>query len=200
MAADDERLRVAAERAGIKWWGCDTADHMADEIHALRAEIAALKAEVAHLTHQILTCGVAATHPDASLSRRTKDYGGPWDSPQAERVREVRGRAEKAEAALVEAVESRDGWIAALRKAEAELRQVDEALARRDALADAPNRYTAIFRACTRAGDADKAEAERDALKAEVERLREALEQIIREAETIDEAEAIAREAGEVKP
>jgi hypothetical protein len=41
----------------------------------------------------------------------------------------------------------------------AELARVDEALARRDALTDAPNRYTAIYRACTRAGDADAAEA-----------------------------------------
>jgi hypothetical protein len=40
----------------------------------------------------------------------------------------------------------------------AELARVDEAIARRDALADAPNRYTAIYRACTRAGQADAAE------------------------------------------
>jgi hypothetical protein len=46
--------------------------------------------------------------------------------------------------------------------AEAELRMVDEAIARRDALVDAPNRYTAIYRACTRAGEADAAEAKRE--------------------------------------
>lgn len=43
MRADDERLRLAGERVGIEY-GCDTAEHMADEIEALRAEVAALRA------------------------------------------------------------------------------------------------------------------------------------------------------------
>lgn len=36
MAADDERLRTHGMRVGI-WFGCDTAEHMADEIERLKA-------------------------------------------------------------------------------------------------------------------------------------------------------------------
>ena len=49
------------------------------------------------LTRKIITCGVAASHPDAGLSRRGA-YAGKWDSPQAEEVRQLRVRAEAAEA------------------------------------------------------------------------------------------------------
>ena len=42
MKADDERLRVHGERVGL-FMDCDTAEHMADEILALRAELAALR-------------------------------------------------------------------------------------------------------------------------------------------------------------
>src|SRR6266540_803518 len=47
------------------------------------------RTEVALLTHKIITCGVAASHPDAGLSRRGA-YAGAWDSPQAEEVRALR--------------------------------------------------------------------------------------------------------------
>lgn len=42
MKADDERLRVHGERVGL-FMDCDTAEHMADEILALRDELAALR-------------------------------------------------------------------------------------------------------------------------------------------------------------
>ena len=35
MKADDERLRNAAKKAGVGYYGCDTADHMADVILSL---------------------------------------------------------------------------------------------------------------------------------------------------------------------
>lgn len=41
--ADEERLRQAAQRAGIEWYGCDTPEHLADEIVTLRAELADAK-------------------------------------------------------------------------------------------------------------------------------------------------------------
>lgn len=52
--------------------------------------IAGLKSELSLATHKLLACGVAARHPDASLSRRESDYGGKWNSPQAEYVRQLR--------------------------------------------------------------------------------------------------------------
>ena len=54
--------------------------------------------------------------------------------------------------------------IERLAKAEDELRMIDEALARRPALADAPNRYTAICRACEEAGRAERADKAADSI------------------------------------
>jgi hypothetical protein len=92
--------------------GANTA-HMAvgaqapsDAKAALVAAFRGLRAEVSLLTHKVLTCGVAASHPDPALSR-TGAYAGKWDSPQAEEVRKLRDerdalarRAEEAEARL----------------------------------------------------------------------------------------------------
>lgn len=52
------------------------------------------------LVHKLITCGVAASHPDANLSKREKDYGGKWDSPQAQEVRKVRQQRDELLAAL----------------------------------------------------------------------------------------------------
>jgi hypothetical protein len=52
----------------------------------------ALVKENALLTHKVICCGVAASHPNANLTR-TGAYAAEWDSPQAERVRTL--RAEK---------------------------------------------------------------------------------------------------------
>lgn len=51
-------------------------------------------------THKVITCGVAARHPDANLSRRESDYGGKWNSPQAESVRKLRQERDELLAAL----------------------------------------------------------------------------------------------------
>lgn len=67
--------------------------HPDPEVTALRAEVAAYKRECELLTHKVITCGVAARHPDANLSR-TGSYGGKWDSPQAQDVRALRDRAD----------------------------------------------------------------------------------------------------------
>lgn len=42
IAADDERLRIAGERTGLPF-GCDTAEHMADELLSLREEVKRLR-------------------------------------------------------------------------------------------------------------------------------------------------------------
>lgn len=47
MKADDERLRVHGERVGL-FMDCDTAEHMADEIVALRAEVERLQTFIRH--------------------------------------------------------------------------------------------------------------------------------------------------------
>lgn len=42
---DDARLREAASRAGITYWGCDTPDALADEVSRLRTEVERLRGE-----------------------------------------------------------------------------------------------------------------------------------------------------------
>lgn len=74
------------------------------ENERLRAHINLQREEMQLLTCKILTCGVAAEHKDPELSKRARDYGGPWDSPQAQRVRELRDSRDR----LREAVKERD--------------------------------------------------------------------------------------------
>ena len=47
MAADDERLRRAAEQAGILYVSCDTAEALAEQIARLSAQVRKLEAELA---------------------------------------------------------------------------------------------------------------------------------------------------------
>ena len=54
-----------------------------------RSELQELSEELELLTHKVITCGVAATHPDPKVST-VGAYGGKWNSPQAEKVRELR--------------------------------------------------------------------------------------------------------------
>jgi hypothetical protein len=65
-------------------------------ITALEGEVAMLRDALHIETHKVITCGVAASHPDASLSRRM-EYVGKWDSPQAQEVRALRDKADAAE-------------------------------------------------------------------------------------------------------
>lgn len=76
------------------------------EIDALKAERDELRANEAAwrklndtLTHQILCCGVAASHPDATLTTRGA-YAGKWNSKQAEAVRELRADRDSLRAEL----------------------------------------------------------------------------------------------------
>lgn len=98
---EDERAEAMA----------DACLRMLNHNFALRAEVERLTERNAELegfrehcdllTHKVITCGVAADHPDANLSR-TGAYSSKWNSPQAERVRVLRDRAERAEADLAE--------------------------------------------------------------------------------------------------
>ena len=59
------------------------------EIAELRAEVLAWRKQCDRLTHQVICCGVAASHPDATLTTRGA-YAGKWNSGQAEEVRKLR--------------------------------------------------------------------------------------------------------------
>ena len=52
-------------------------------------QLKALRDEIRLLTHKCITCGVAASHPDAGLAHRGA-YASVWDSSQAQAVRELR--------------------------------------------------------------------------------------------------------------
>lgn len=52
-----------------------------------------LRKEVKLLEHKVITCGVAASHPDAALTLRA-DYM-KWDSPQAQEVRKLRAERDQ---------------------------------------------------------------------------------------------------------
>jgi hypothetical protein len=73
----------------------------ASAITALEGEVAMLRDALHIETHKVITCGVAASHPDASLSRRM-EYSGKWDSPQAQQVRALRDKADAAERRVAE--------------------------------------------------------------------------------------------------
>ena len=71
------------------------------------ADIAELSAVVALLTHKVICCGVAASHPNAALTT-TGAYADKWDSPQAESVRKLRAERDQLRAELAAAVAERD--------------------------------------------------------------------------------------------
>lgn len=60
-----------------------------EEIERLRSENKAWRKQANDLTHQVICCGVAASHPDATLTTRGA-YAGKWNSAQAEQVRALR--------------------------------------------------------------------------------------------------------------
>lgn len=80
-------------------------------IAALERDLAASVERQQLLTHKVITCGVAATHPNANLTREMACYAEKWNSPQAEAVRKLRDRAEQAERALAAAQAERDSAI-----------------------------------------------------------------------------------------
>lgn len=98
-AANKTSILTVTEEGGVKFaavYSDDDARRIVACVNACEGMddpvevIKGLKEALARTTHQVITCGVAARHPDANLSRRESDYGGKWDSPQAESVRQLR--------------------------------------------------------------------------------------------------------------
>lgn len=93
-----DEARANARRIVACVNACDGIDDPAEFIAGIRSELSLA-------THKLLTCGVAARHPDVSLSMREADYGGKWNSPQAESVRQIRQQRDELLAALEAAIE-----------------------------------------------------------------------------------------------
>ena len=74
-------------------------DRLTRELAEARAEIEAFAVENDTLRHQVIACGVAASHPDVNLSR-TGAYAGKWNSQQAESVRNLRAERDALAKAL----------------------------------------------------------------------------------------------------
>lgn len=68
----------------------DLLNELASQVKALQHENDCMMQELDLMTRKIITCAVAADHPDPTLSLRQRDYGGSWNSPQADRVRALR--------------------------------------------------------------------------------------------------------------
>lgn len=67
----------------------DVVAYQAEEIAELRAQVSDWRRQCDTLTHQVICCGVAASHPNATLTMRGA-YAGKWNSAQAEQVRKLR--------------------------------------------------------------------------------------------------------------
>jgi hypothetical protein len=82
-------------------------DALTGEVERLterNAELEGLAKYCDLLTHKLITCGVAASHPDAGLSKRGR-YAAKWDSPMAQEVRVLRDKAEAAERRVASAMD-----------------------------------------------------------------------------------------------
>lgn len=53
------------------------------------SQMADLRKYAKLIEHKVITCGVAASHPNANLAH-TGAYADKWDSPQAQDVRDLR--------------------------------------------------------------------------------------------------------------
>jgi hypothetical protein len=93
LRAENERMSKRLTLEGGMIDG-DAIDLINGRVSILRAENEKLKAEVQLMEHRVITCGVAATHSDASL---TLKYPAEWQSKQADQVRALRARLEQAE-------------------------------------------------------------------------------------------------------
>lgn len=96
--------------------------HLQARVEALTGEVERLTERNAELeglakycdllTHKLITCGVAASHPDAGLSKRGR-YAAKWDSPMAQEVRTLRDKADALGKHLVEVEQFRSlaRWV-----------------------------------------------------------------------------------------
>jgi multidrug efflux pump subunit AcrA (membrane-fusion protein) len=114
-------------KAGLPIYNVAFAREAADALEAANARIAALEVErdgfrkQADLyQHMVITCGVAARHSDANLSK-TGAYAGKWNSQQANEVRALRDDRDALRDQLTAKTELATLSAASLRKVEDEL-------------------------------------------------------------------------------
>lgn len=103
LIAEGQRDEAQAECERLR----DRHAELQSEYDQLRAEMEKnpWRAECKLREHQLITCGVAATHPDPNLTR-TGAYAAKWDSQQAQEVRQLRQERDEVRAALA-AIEKR---------------------------------------------------------------------------------------------
>ncbi len=77
---------------------CMDVDTLLAEVARLEGELADFKDALKLMERKVITCGVAASHPDPKLTRTKKCYADTWNSPQAEAVRKVREERDEARA------------------------------------------------------------------------------------------------------
>ena len=91
MPKDKQRLAEAAWQSAL---------HAAESLLAeAERERDAFKQHCDLLTHKVITCGVAAQNPDATLTTRGA-YATKWDSPQAQHVRKLRAERDALQSRL----------------------------------------------------------------------------------------------------
>jgi len=97
LIAEGQRDEAQAECERLR----DRHAELQSEYDQLRAEMEKnpWRAECKLREHQLITCGVAATHPDPNLTR-TGAYAAKWDSQQAQEVRQLRQERDETRAAL----------------------------------------------------------------------------------------------------
>lgn len=102
-----------ATEDGAGWIVSNHIRMLLDHIESQAARIASLERDKASLekerdewkdeaqlaTHKCITCGVAASNPDATLTERGA-YAKDWGSPQAQQVRALRKERDELRAAI----------------------------------------------------------------------------------------------------
>ena len=83
----------------MAWDDYDAMASLLRRIPELEAENAAWRKQADTLTHQVICCGVAASHPDPELTKHGA-YAGKWNSAQAEEVRKLRAERDQLRAEL----------------------------------------------------------------------------------------------------
>lgn len=94
---DDDGIRDLLESPTVPLYASRA---LAEEVLRLRAEVESLAKDRKLMEMKVITCGVAATNPDANLTLRA-DYM-QWDSPQAGYVRALRAEVAKMRALLLD--------------------------------------------------------------------------------------------------
>jgi outer membrane murein-binding lipoprotein Lpp len=85
----DHNLQVDAQTGAAQ-----IVDELMADRKTMQRGLTAWKKQCDTLTHQVICCGVAASHPDATLTTQGA-YAGKWNSAQAEEVRKLRAERDQ---------------------------------------------------------------------------------------------------------